>query len=176
MPVNNFNLEQFIVKARQAAVSQNPIKAAESLLQYTVADCENVINHMPIIAECERMLFEDDTVSIWYCRFEPSTVVPAHDHKMHVVVGVYQGTEEHTFFDNSNGIYKEVQSISLGAGEVEKLSPKQIHTVTAKNTASHALHIYLGKLSTVERSLFDFESGKEIPFTLNNYEKLAQIP
>ncbi|WNC67836.1 hypothetical protein RI845_15070 [Thalassotalea nanhaiensis] len=175
MSVKDFNLEQFIADARQAAVSENPILSAESLMKATVADCENIIANMPVIEECERMLFEDDTVSIWYCRFEPGTVVPAHDHQMHVVVGVYQGAEEHAFFDNSNGEYKEIKSLSLGATEVAKLSPNQIHTVTATNTASQALHIYLGKLSTVERSLFTFDSGKEIPFSVENYEKLAQV-
>ncbi|WNC73205.1 hypothetical protein RGQ13_04240 [Thalassotalea psychrophila] len=175
MCAKNFNLEQFIADARKAAISENPINAAETLMQTTVADCKGVIANMPAIAECERMLFEDETVSIWYCRFEPNLIVPAHDHQMHVVVGVYQGIEEHSFFDNSNGEYKEVKSLNIGAAQVTKLSPNQIHTVTATKTASHALHIYLGKLSTVERSLFEFESGNEIPFSVENYEKLAQV-
>lgn len=175
MSVKNFNLEQFIADARKAAISENPIISAESLMQATVADGNNIIANMPQITECERMLFEDDTVSIWYCRFEPGTVVPAHDHQMHVVVGVYQGAEQHTFFDNCNGEYKAIKSLNLGASQVAKLSPNQIHTVTATNTASQALHIYLGKLSTVKRSLFKFGSGKQIPFSVENYEKLAQV-
>ena len=40
------------------------------------------------------------------------------------------------------------------------------------DTDSCAIHVYLGKLTTVDRSLFDTKTGEEMHFSDNNYNRL----
>ena len=44
----------------------------------------------------DEVLFEDDTVSIWFVRFVPGLHVPPHDHQTTATIGVYEGAEDNS--------------------------------------------------------------------------------
>jgi predicted metal-dependent enzyme (double-stranded beta helix superfamily) len=56
------------------------------------------------------------------------------------------------------------------------LKPEGIHSVVAAdNLQCCGIHVYLAKLTTIERSLFDWDSGVAIPYTDENYEKMKRV-
>lgn len=50
-----------------------------------------------------------------------------------------------------------------------------IHAVTAEGAGqSHAIHIYEGSLTKVHRFLFDWSTGREIEFTMENFHAMQR--
>ena len=57
------------------------------------------------------------------------------------------------------------------AGDMLSLGPEAVHAVTAGTAEpSLALHVYLGPLMQIERSLFNWRTGEAIPFTMENFQ------
>lgn len=90
----SFNYANFVEKMRAAASSQTPTKSVREELASTLASAELQNSGLPEQTEDEILLFEDDTVSIWSCRFDPEFVMPPHEHKMEVHIGVVSGQEK----------------------------------------------------------------------------------
>lgn len=88
-----FDLNDLVMRLRAAAKSNDPCASIKALLEDAVKDPEHIQNGIPVFANNDTILFEDDTVSIWHCRFMPGYFVPAHDHQMSAAIGVYQGAE-----------------------------------------------------------------------------------
>ena len=167
-----FSKDAFVADARKAASSPEATKAIRLLLQETIAqsDPQAIIDAIPLGDEEEVMLFEDEHASIWFCRFDPSVVLPPHEHKMNVHIGVMQGGEKNILYRREAGTLKHIKTKTVTPGEVFSLGTDGIHAVTADGVEpSYALHIYEGPLMQVERSLFDWESGEKIEFTMENF-------
>ena len=61
-------------------------------------------------------------------------------------------------------------------GDVISLKPDGIHSVEAADgKPSRGIHVYLAKLTQIERSLFDWDSGEPRPFTDDNYYAMKRI-
>ena len=68
-----------------------------------------------------------------------------------------------------------VATKNLAPGEVLSLGRDGIHAVQALGVKpSEAIHLYLGELTTVERSLFDWDTGEQMPFTDETFDKLLK--
>ncbi len=64
----------------------------------------------------------------------------------------------------------------VAPGDVIALKPEGIHSVeAASGVQSCGIHVYLAKLSTIERSLFDWESGEACPFDDDNYDLMKRV-
>ena len=168
-------LDQLIDQLKTASRQDNAVAAVRTLMTDFVADPEAARQHVPDYEDDDVVLFEDDHVSIWFCRFQPGVVVPPHDHQMSATIAVYEGIERNDFFtkNDDDGLSASHQ-LELKAGDVVQIAPDEIHGVGCNSEMpSCAIHVYLGKLTTVDRSLFDIAGGKAIPFTDANYEKLT---
>lgn len=167
--------EAFIAAVRNAASAAQPTKAVRALLEETLRDPEALAREMPEQAEDEVHLYEDETVSIWSCRFRPTEVLPPHEHKMDVHIGVVSGCEKNILFHRTDEGLQHAQTKRVTAGEILSLGPDGVHAVTAGGGApSHALHVYLGPLTKVSRSLFDWDTGASVPFTDENFERMKR--
>lgn len=167
--------EAFVKAAREAASAPEPSKSVRALLEATLKDPQTLAKEIPSQAEDEILLFEDDTVSIWSCRFTPATVLPPHEHKMSVHIGVVSGCEKNIMFRREEGALSHAATKLVKAGDILSLGPDGIHAVTAGGTIpSHALHIYLGPLTQTDRSLFDWETGAPVAFTNENFERMKK--
>ncbi|GIT26022.1 MAG: hypothetical protein CM1200mP41_20660 [Gammaproteobacteria bacterium] len=63
----------------------------------------------------------------------------------------------------------------LNPGDTMTIGSDGIHAVHTEHAMpSLGLHIYLGRLSTVSRELFDVETGRSMPFTDDNYQMLVR--
>ena len=160
---------------KAAAVAPDAPKVVRSILEQLVANPENVALGMKEFEGNDVVLFEDDSVSIWHAHFEPGKTVPAHDHQMSAVICVYRGSERNDLFENdpAGGIRKSGK-VELSAGDVFSIGPNAIHTVTCiSDEPCCGIHVYLGNLTEVERSLFDVEAGETMPFTDENYYRMV---
>ena len=56
-----------------------------------------------------------------------------------------------------------------------RLGPDAIHAITSDgDEQSIAIHVYEGPLTQVERSLFDWTTGAEVDFTMENFQAMAR--
>jgi len=94
---------------------------------------------------------------------------------MNAYIGVYEGCEHNHFYRRERDALKHVKSKVVAAGEVLSIGPDGIHTVQSYGgEPCQALHVYLGALSTVERSLFDWDTGEAIAYTIPAYDRLKR--
>jgi predicted metal-dependent enzyme (double-stranded beta helix superfamily) len=173
-----FSFDQFVIEARAAVASDKPTQAIRLLMQETLKSKEALVDNNPLEKNADEiMLFEDDTVSVWICRFDPYTVVPPHEHKMNAFIGVFKGREKNHFFKNdANGLkYQSTQIID--AGQMTSIGTDGLHAVVAEGEEDcYSLHVYTGPLSKVKRSLFDWNTGEAIEFTDENFHRLKRSP
>lgn len=172
-----FDLDDFITKAREAARAADARARMKVLLADAVKEPGPVAGALPAFEAGEDgiVLFEDDTISIWHARFRVGAKVPAHDHGMSATIAVYQGAERNTMWrsDGYGGIEPSGEVV-VRPGEVYQIGPSAIHSVTcASDIDCHGIHVYLGRLTTVKRSLYDVEAGEALPFTDENYKRLS---
>ena len=172
----SFSLTEFVRSARSAAVEPRPVTAVKTLMSQTFADPQSIAKAVGSFSSADECLYEDDEVSVYWVRFAPHELVPPHNHRMHAFLGVYEGSEV-------NLLYRQVESGQLELAKRRTLSPGDtmsmggdgIHAVHTEDAMpSLGLHIYLGRLSTVSRELFDSETGQSMPFTDENYQMLVR--
>ena len=171
----SFDLDGFVDALRHAALQEDAPKALRRLMDEAVSDSDLMAAAIPDFGK-DLILFEDDTVSIWYCHFTPGMTLPPHDHQMSAVIGVFRGQERNDFFERApdGGLQKSAEVV-LGAGDALSIGPSAIHAVTCTSaTPCNGIHVYTGRLTTVTRSLFDPKTGRAIPFDDANYEALMR--
>ena len=167
-------LGSLVTRLRESALRENPASAVKAVLQSALHDPVQFKQTMPTFEQNDVILFEDDSVSIWHCRFDPGHTVPPHDHQMTAIIGVYSGVERNLFFehDAESGL-AELGERELHAGQVLQIAGKAIHAVACpSDEPCLGIHVYLGNLTEVERSLFDVQSGRALRFTDENYYRL----
>ena len=174
--MTEFVLDDFIQKTRAAALADDAVKRVRELMTDAFREPESIRAAMSHFEGDDEVLFEDDTVSIWFVHFVPGLHVPPHDHQTTATIGVYEGAEDNHFYLCEAGKLVHKSSKRVGPGEVIALKPDGIHSVEAANNAqSCGIHVYLAKLTTIERSLFDWDSGEASPFTDENYDRFKRV-
>ena len=170
-----FTPETFVARTRAAAAGGQPVRAINAVMREAVADPAAVAAWVPAYEGDELALFEDDALSIYCVRFFAGEVVPPHDHRVPAFIGVYEGTEVNRLFRREAKGLTMVAEKRVGPGETLSIGSEGIHGVyAADGKDSLALHVYLGPLKTLSRSLFEPESGREIPFTDDDYRALLR--
>ena len=172
---NAFSVESLVQSIRLAANKDDPEAAIREVLLETVKNPDAIFAATTNEDGDETMYFEDDSVSIWRCRFQPKIIMPPHEHLLKVLIGVYSGGEKSILYKCTEDGLKEAGSVIAHAGEVITLGKAAIHAVTTKDDKpSDAIHVYLGPLMQLERDLFEWESGKPVAFTLENFNAMKR--
>lgn len=170
-----FDLDEFVQQLRAAARAGQPAKKVRALMAGAFRDPAAIGAAMPAFANDDEVLFEDDSVSIWFVRFEPGLHVPPHDHQTTATIGVYDGAEDNHFYLREGSRLLRKSTRRVGPGEVIAIGPDGIHSVEAADGApSCGIHVYLAALTRIERSLFDWDSGEARPFTDDNYDAMLR--
>ena len=171
----SFSPESFVADLRAAASDAHPARAVNAVMKEAVADPAAVAARVPDYEGEELVLLETGELSVYCARFFAGQLVPPHNHKIPAFIGVYEGTEVNQLFRHDESGLTLVSEKHVGPGETLSIGGEGIHGVYTKGGKdSLALHVYLGSLKTVSRSLFDPESGREIPFTDENYLTLLR--
>lgn len=184
----SFNLDDFVSACREAATASTPHLAVRELMQQTVSDPAAISSALAqpekfdqvgdMLIGHDRVVFEDESVTVFLVDTVPGHLQPPHDHQMMAVIGVYEGIENNRFFvrdattDEGPGL-KQISVTSVEPGDVLPIGPDTIHAIGAEGPElCRALHVYLGALSSVSRSLFDPRTGLEEPLDEARYNSL----
>lgn len=177
-------LEDFVIACRGAASSPDALTEVRSLLTGLVADPARLADRIPTPppGECglcgaDITLFEDDDVTIIVVHSRPGMIQPPHDHSMPALIGVYEGGESQRFFRRdatADDALVQTPGRTIHSGEVLSLGSSTIHAIsTSDDRWSRAVHVYLGPLSSVDRSLFDPATSQPEPMTTARYDELS---
>ena len=127
------------------------------------------------ISGASETLFEDESVSIMIVHTPPDIAQPPHDHRMSVVIGGFRGTETQRLFRRSPHSTTPIEfhgTDTVGVRDVFSLGPTGVHAINAIGPEwAGAVHVYLGQLSTTERSLFHPHTLAEEPLELDVYNE-----
>ena len=173
--MEGFDLDRLVQELRAAARNQQAAKKIRGLMSRAFDDPGAIARAMPDFEADDEILFEDDSVSIWFVRFMPGIHVPPHDHQTTATIGVYEGAEDNHFYLREPGRLTRKTSRRLHPGEVIALKPDGIHSVEAANgEPCCGIHVYLAALTKIERSLFDWDTGETRPYTEEAYEAMKR--
>ena len=171
-----FSVDEFIADLRTVAQQPDAPQQVKRILQQTIADPEKLAAALPDYPENDTVLYEDDGLSVWHVRFIPGVAVPPHEHLIPAFIGLYQGQERNDFYQlTADDRLKNSGYQILEPGDMLAMGVDGIHAVTCvSDEPCCGLHVYLGKLTTMERSLFHPQTYERMPFTDENYERLQQ--
>lgn len=172
----SFDLDVLVEALKAASRGVDPKKDVKAIMDRIFKYPEAIRAHIPDREEDEINLFEDDAISIWVCRFMPGTPVPAHDHQMPAMIGLYAGVERNRFFkvDDEDKI-TETGYVDIKPGDVLNISPTAIHAVECiGDEPSCGIHVYFGPLQSIDRSLFDQHSDTRLKFTEDTFNRLTE--
>ena len=170
-----FDLDTLVGELKSASRDKDAATLVKSIMDRTFANPENVAQHIPEFAEDDVVLFEDDNISIWHCRFQPGMAVPPHDHQVSATIGVYAGVERNIFYKSGGRGIEYSSEVVMVPGSVLSIGPTAIHSVECTSEEpSCGIHVYGGPLTRIERHLFDLQAGERLPFTDEAYERLKQ--
>ncbi len=171
-----FELDDFVGRLREAARADDAAKAVRRLMTESFRDYQTIRAAMQAFEQDDEILFEDETVSIWFVRFVPGLHVPPHDHQTTVTIGVYDGAEDNHFYLREADRLVHKSTRRVGPGDVIAVGPEGIHSVeAAEGKPSCGIHVYLAELTKIERSLFDWETGAAVAFTDENYDAMKIV-
>ena len=170
-----FDLDDFVRAIRAAAADPEAASKVRTVMEQAFRHPDAIHTAMRGFSGEGEVLFEDETVSIWYCGFDPHTHIPPHDHQTTATIGLYAGAENNHFYQAGIDELEHKSTRCLQPGDVIAFGPQTIHSVeTADDAPSYGIHVYLAPLSKVERSLFDWESGVAKPFTEASYDAMKR--
>jgi len=170
-----FSYEALVADVRAAATRPEPIEAIRAVLHAAIADPAAIRAVYSETEDDEVCLFEDESLSIWRCRFQPTEFLPPHEHKLPVLIAAYSGAEESTMYRREANKLKKTGTLRVRAGEVTLLDEDAIHSVTAlDDQPSDAFHVYMGPLMSLKRDLFDWDTGRVVQFTMENFHSMIR--
>ena len=173
--MQQFGLNDFVRAMREAAKATEAPSQVRSVMEAAFQHSAAIKTAMSSFSGEGEILFEDETVSIWYCGFDPGTHIPPHDHQTTATIGVYAGEENNHFYRVDTNNLEHTSTRCLKPGDVISMGPHAIHSVeTANAAASYGIHVYLAPLTKVERSLFDWETGAAKPYTDEDFEQMKR--
>lgn len=160
-----FDREQFVEDCVRANAEHDPQAAVREVVARAVADHGAVLAGLgpPEQAGLD-VLHRSPTLTIFAAKWAPRMHLPAHDHHMWALIGIYTGREDNIFWRRMDeGICARAASV-LFPGDVASLPAAAIHSVTnplPRFTAG--LHLYGGDFFGVTRSQWNDETLNEEP-------------
>lgn len=164
-----------VARIQGAAAQADAGDALRAVLQDSMDTQEAIADAIAAMPEDEVLVFEDESCSIWTCRYGSEMVFAPHEHCMPVHVAVYRGTEIEVLYEPEAGVLRHGGNTAVTAGQVVRLGKDAVHAITAEGAGqSHAIHVYEGPRTKVKRRLFDWDTGAEVEFTMENFHGLAR--
>ncbi len=172
---------QFVADCRSAAAAEDAMAQVARLMEGLVANPAALAIEAGPLPETipplgiEEVLHEDDTLTVMVIATPNGIDQPPHDHQIPAIIGVFAGSEEQRFFVRAGDTLSPRRGRVIDAGAVLTLGKKAIHAISAPGkTPCRAVHVYLGSLSTIERSLFDPETFAEEPLSIERYAEFCR--
>jgi predicted metal-dependent enzyme (double-stranded beta helix superfamily) len=161
----SFHRERFVDDCVTALSEADQQAAVRDVLARAVSDHGAVLSALgpPDRAGLD-VLHRSPALTIFAAKWAPRMHLPAHDHRMWALIGIYTGREDNIFWRRTeDGIRARAASV-LFPGEVAALPPDAIHSVTnplPRFTAG--LHLYGGDFFATTRSQWNDDTLNEEP-------------
>ncbi len=160
-------LDRFVADCQDACAS-GPQRVRE-LIERKVRDPADLLAALGLgDVPGMRTIHRADDLTILHVVWGSNMEVPAHDHRMWAVVGVYAGCEVNRIWRRAQPAAQGLRlggDMTLHAGDAVVLEADVIHSVVnplARTTG--AIHVYGGDFFAVARSEWVSESASEVPF------------
>lgn len=122
-----------------------------------------------LVVGAEAAIYEDDDLTVTLIDTFPGVLQPPHEHRMTAIIGVVEGVEHQRLFARTADGIRPTGERALGPGEVITLGPQAIHAISSPEGMARAVHVYLGPINTVERSMFHPDTFAEMPMEMSTY-------
>jgi len=182
-------LATFVTACRDAVDDGTDLpQTVAALLRELVADAAQLAASVPPFSDDEvktstrgfrlggeHVLHRSDDLTIMVLDTLPGVLQPAHDHAMNAFIGVFEGCEEQRFWARTATGIESATGRLLEAGEVVALGERAIHAISAPaGVRARAVHVYLGDIYDVERSVFEPDTMVEHPMTSDRYDEFCR--
>lgn len=175
--------------ACQAAIADNPERPRiVELMHDLLSDPASLASQVPPFTDDEvevsphgwrlggeHVIHRSDDLTVMVLDTLPGVQQPPHDHSMNAFIGVFDGCEEQRFWTRTADGVASTPGRMLTAGEVMPLGTRAIHAISSPtDQPARAIHVYLGDIYDVDRSVFDPDSLAEHPMTDELYDQFCR--
>lgn len=160
-----FDRDRFIADCADASRERDSQAAVRSVLERAVKNPDEVLAGLgtPQRAGMD-VLLRSPTLTIFAAHWAPRMHLPAHDHRMWALIGLYTGREDNIFWQRGPDGIKPTAANVLFAGDVATLPASAIHSVTNPLLRfTGGIHIYGGDFFQTPRSQWSPETQAEEP-------------
>ena len=165
-----FEQDQFVADCCEAIRKDDTHRAVLEIASRAVSNPGEIVESLgqPNRAGVTTLYHSDD-LTILNVVWGPLMNVPAHNHEMWAVIGVYAGREDNIYWrrivDQDGPVIEAAGAKSLAAKDAEPLGRDIIHSVVNPvDRLTAAIHVYGGDFFGVDRKEWDPETHAERPF------------
>jgi 3-mercaptopropionate dioxygenase len=113
-------------------------------------------------------------LSVFLVKQAPLTAGPPHDHGIAAGIVMLKGKEIHRLFRRTGSDITPDGVIHVGPGEVLILRADEVHAIANPDPApSIGVHVYLGDIVGIPRTLWDPASGASMAFSTADYDRMV---
>jgi predicted metal-dependent enzyme (double-stranded beta helix superfamily) len=165
----------FVSQALEASALPNAETAMWTLLEATVTSLRAHGRRWVDHAEEELLVHASPPLTIYHITLPPGVSYPPHDHRMPAMIALYEGAETNCTYRRRGAGLELAQAREYRAPCVATLPADTIHSVLNPGSArSAAIHVYLGDLTSMQRSIWDSALCQERPFDNTFYFQQAR--
>ena len=161
----SFDRDRFVEDCIVASRERDAQGAVREVLARAVHEPAAVLRSLDAAGKAGlEVLHRSSKLTIFAAHWAPQMSLPAHDHRMWALIGLYAGREDNIHWHRTAGRLQAHGAAVLFPGDVAALPSDAIHSVTnplARFTGG--IHIYGGDFFDTPRSQWDPQSLAEEP-------------
>jgi predicted metal-dependent enzyme (double-stranded beta helix superfamily) len=163
-PTMSFDRDRFVADCVNAN-GEGGQAAVREVLARACSEPERVLSALgPPQAAGLDVLHRSSTLTIFAAHWAPRMSLPAHDHRMWALIGLYTGREDNIFWRRTPDGVRAYGANVLFAGDVAVLPTDAVHSVTNPLPRfTGGIHIYGGDFFATPRSQWNAETMAEEP-------------
>lgn len=160
-----FDRDRFVADCVAAARETDAQAAVRDVLERAVRAPDSVLDGLGPPSEAGlEVLHRSEALTILAAQWAPRMSLPAHDHRMWALIGLYTGREDNILWRRGGRAVTAHAAEVLFPGDVAALPADAVHSVTNPLPRfTGGLHIYGGDFFATPRSQWDAETLAEEP-------------
>ena len=171
-----FDLDEFVVRCREAAGEAEPWLAVRELLAEALTDKAAIAAALPATKAELAPIYRGTDVTIIKVVWGPEMTFPPHDHLTWACNGVYGGSEQNTLYRPDGDGLVEFDGFELRDGDIGILDQDAIHSVTNPHSRrlSAAIHVYGGDFIDLPRSNWMGDPAAKVPASIEQSQAIFE--
>ncbi len=160
-----FGRDRFVTDCVAASRERDAQAAVREVLARAVSEPDAVLAGLGAPHEAGLdVLHRSPTLTIFAAHWAPRMSLPAHDHRLWALIGIYTGREDNIVWRRAGAGVEAYGAKVLFAGDIATLPVDAVHSVTNPLPRfTGGLHIYGGDFFATPRSQWDAETLAEEP-------------